>query len=447
MQPGVAVLNRYPFQEALNSRVAERLQPTLLLFVEVERLRYLSEELGETASTALLAEVAARLRDAAGPDALIGRFRAGEFAIAVDCTSSADVKELVGSVLDAFSTRISAMDEELFLDATIRVAEGEPGTDAYSLIRDAAAATPMARSQESSRHRTHGEALRLVHEGPADGESELRRALELDQLVLHYQPILEVANRRLSRLEALVRWEHPSRGLLVASEFIPLAESSGLIVPLGQRVLELAARDGATWIAAMPGLRIAINVSVLQLEDPGFVDDTLARLQQAGLPPSSVDLQIAESGLIRKLDVVAPVLERLQSRSIGVVVDDFGSGYSALARVGELAINSLKIDRQFISGVATDLAARTVVRSVVAIARAHGHTVVAKGVEDAFTLAAIEELGCDQAQGFFLAEPVPAHEVPALQFEVAPPLQVEPTAPQQFDAAPPRLRLVGDRAR
>jgi diguanylate cyclase (GGDEF)-like protein len=419
--PAAGLLNRSSFLELLGARLDERLRHTALLFVEVDRLKYLGDDLGRSASAALVAEVTRRLRAAAGLDGLIGRFSGDEFTIAVEGNSSADLEDLVTRVQVAFSTPVSTRDLELFLVATVGVAVAEASDDAYSLIRDAAAAMQAARAEGLGGHRVYSQALRPASVDLIGRESELRRAIDFGELVLHYQPILDIAKHRWDRLEALVRWEHPTRGLLAPAEFIPLAEKSGLIVPLGQRVIELAARDSVRWVAAMPDLRIAINVSVLQLDDPGFVEDTLAQLERAGLPLPSINFEIAESSLIQKLDTVGPVLERLREHAVRAVVDDFGAGYSSLAHLGELPINSLKIDGQFIGRITSDPAARTVVRSIVEIARAHGLTVVAEGVEDAATLAAVEELGCDYAQGFHVALPAPAEKVSALLFEASAP--------------------------
>ena len=194
----------------------------------------------------------------------------------------------------------------------------------------------------------------------------------------------------------------------------------------------MAAHDSASWVAAMPTLRIALNISVLQLDDPRFVEDTIEQLERGGLPLQNINFEIAESSLIQKLDTVAPVLERLREHSLGAVVDDFGAGYSSLAHLGELPITSLKIDGHFIGRITSDPAARTVVRSIIEIARAHKLTVVAEGVEDAETLAAVEELGCDYAQGFHVALPAPADKVSALLFEASapPPLRLRLLAPQ-----------------
>jgi c-di-GMP-specific phosphodiesterase len=431
--PVTGLLNRSSFQELLNARLDERLRRTALLFVEVDRLKYLGDDLGQSGSAALLAEVARRLRAAAGVNGLIGRFSSDEFTIAIDCTSTAHLEDLVTRVQVAFSTPVTTRDLELFLVATVGAAVADPNGDAYSMIRDAAAAMQAARSEGLGGHRIYSQAMRPASVDLIGRESELRRAIDFGELVLHYQPILDIANHRWDRLEALVRWNHPTRGLLAPAEFISMAEKSGLIVPLGQRVIELAARDSASWVAAMPDLRIAINISVLQLDDPSFVEDTLEQLERAGLPLSSINFEIAESSLIQKLDTVGPVLERLRAHSVRVVVDDFGAGYSSLARLGELPISSLKIDGQFIGNITTDTAARTVVRSIVEIARAHGLTVVAEGVENAETLAAVEELGCDYAQGFHVALPAPADKVSALLFEASAPRSLQVVNPQPED--------------
>lgn len=419
--PATGLLNRSSFLELLTVRLDERLRRTAVLFVEIDRLKYLGDDLGQKASAALLSELVRRLRAAAGIDALIGRFSSDEFTIAVDGGSPDQLEALVARVQVAFSTPVSATELELFLVATVGVAIADGSGDAYSLVRDAAAAMQAARSEGLGGHRIYSKALRPASIDLIGQESELRRAIDFGELVLHYQPILDIANHRWDRLEALVRWNHPTRGLLPPAEFIPLAEKSGLIVPLGQRVIELAARQSASWVAAMPSLRLAINVSVLQLDDPRFLEDTLERLAQSGLPAQSINLEIAESGLIQKLDLVAPVLERLKEHSLSVVVDDFGAGYSSLARLGELPITSIKIDGNFVGRVTTDPTAHTVVRSIVAIARAHGLSTVAEGVEDADTLAAVEELGCDYAQGFHVALPAPPEKVAGLLFEAAAP--------------------------
>ena len=371
LYPTTGLVSRPRFLELVEQRLAEPLRRTAVLFVEVDRFKYLGDDLGHIASASLLAEVARRLRSATGSDGLIGRFSGDEFTIAVDCSSPEELSDLVTRVQVAFSTPVTAGDYELFLVATVGVAHAEPSSYAYGLVRNAASAMHAARAEGLGGHRIYSHALRTQAVDLIGRESELRRAIDFGELILHYQPILDITNHRWDRLEALVRWNHPTRGLLAPGDFIPLAEKSGLIVPLGQRVLEIAARQAASWAETIPGLRIALNISVLQLSDENFADNMLELLDEVGLPAQAVNLEVAESGLVQKLDTVAPILERLRDLGMRIVVDDFGTGYSSLAHLGELPITSLKIDRSFIGSITTDPAARTVVRSIVDIARGH----------------------------------------------------------------------------
>jgi c-di-GMP-specific phosphodiesterase len=419
LYPTTGLANRARFLELVNRRLVEPLRRTAVLFIEVDRLKYLGDDLGHVASASLLSEVSRRLHAAAGSGGLVGRFSGDEFVVAVDCPSREGMIDVITRVQVAFSTPVTARDYELFLVATVGIAYGEDESDAYGLVRDAAAAMQAARSEGLGGHRVYSRALLTEGIDLIGRESELRRAIDFGELILHYQPILDVVNNRWARLEALVRWNHPTRGLLAPAEFIPLAEKSGLIVPLGQRVLEIASRQGAQWVSSMPGLRIALNISVLQLADPDFVDNMLALLDRAGLPPDGVSLEVAESNLVQKLDAVAPVLARLRELGMRTVVDDFGAGYSSLARLGELPISAIKIDGSFIGGVTTDPRARTVVRSIVEIARAHDLSIVAEGIEDAETLAAAQELGCHYVQGFHVAMPAPAEQIAAMLFGTA----------------------------
>lgn len=439
--PSTGLLSRPHFQELLARRLAEPLRRTAVLFVEVEGLRYLGEDRGHVAGATLLAELARRLRSAAGDDAIIGRFSGEEFTIADDGPSDAHVAELATRLQVAFSSPVALGDAELFLVCTVGVAVTAPGADAQELILRAATAMHAARADGGGSHRTFSRALARGGVDLIGRESELRRAIDFGELILHYQPILDVRRHRWDRVEALVRWRHPTRGLLAPAEFIQLAEKSGLIVPLGRRVLELATQQGARWVAAMPGLRIAVNVSVLELTRKGFVEDLLEAIGEAGLPASAVYLETSESGLIQRLATVAPVLERLRDHGVSATVDHFGAGYSALARLGELPVAALKIDRSFIAGLRVGAGsgaagADTVVGSIVAIARAHGLSVAAHGVEDAAALAAVDRLGCDYAQGFHVAVPAAPEDVEPLLFEALAAQPAVTGAPSLADQRP-----------
>jgi c-di-GMP-specific phosphodiesterase len=418
IHPPTGLANRSRFLELVNERLAEPGDNTAVLFVEVERFKYLVDDHGHAASASILAEVARRLRAAVGSDGIVGRFSGDEFTIATAASSREVLTHLVTRVQEEVTAPITVSNGELFLSATVGAALVD-GSDAYGLVREAAAAMQAARLDGIGGHRVYSRKLRTQSIDLISHESELRRAIDFDEIVLHYQPILDIVNHRWDRLEALARWNHPTRGLLAPSEFIPMAEKSGLIVPLGQRVLKIVAQQALPWVQAMPGLRIAVNFSVLELAVPGFTENVLRLLDAAGMSPHAINVEVGESGLIQKLDTVGPVLEDLRAAGMRIVVQEFGTGYSSLAHLGELPVTSLKVDRSFIAGITTDTTSRTVVRSIVDIARAHGLTVAAEGIEDPETLAAVRDLGCHYAQGFHLAMPAPGDELGATMFETS----------------------------
>lgn len=427
--PPTGLANRSRFLELVNERLAQPGDKTAVLFVELERFKYLVDDHGQEASASILAEVARRLRAAVGSGGIVGRFSGDEFTLATGAGSREALNRLVARVQEEVTAPITVSGGELFLRATVGAALVD-GSDAYGLVREAAAAMQAAQADGIGGHRVYSRRLRAQSIDLISRESELRRAIDFGEIVLHYQPILDLTNHRWDRLEALARWNHPTRGLLAPSEFIPMAEKSGLIVPLGQRVLKIAAQQALPWVHAMPGLRISVNLSVLELAVSGFTESVLLQLDAAGMSPHAINLEVGESGLIQKLDTVGPVLEELRAAGMSTVVQEFGTGYSSLAHLGELPITSLKVDRSFIAGITTDTTSHTVVRSIIDIARAHGLTVVAEGIEDPETLAAVEDLGCHYAQGFHVAMPTPGDELAAMLLE--------------SPAGSPHLRVISD---
>jgi c-di-GMP-specific phosphodiesterase len=429
VSPPTGLANRSRFLELVNERLAEPEDKTAVLFVEVERFKYLTDDHGHEASASILAEVARRLRAAVGSEAVVGRFSGDEFTIATDVNSREALNRLVIGVQEELNAPIIVGGSELFLSATVGAARVD-GSDADGLVREAAAAMQAARADGEGGHRVYTRRSRAQSIDLISRESELRRAIDFGEIMLHYQPVLDIVNHRWDRLEALARWNHPTRGLLAPSEFLPMAEKSGLIVPLGQRVMKIAAQQALPWVQAMPGLRVSVNFSVLELAVSGFTENLLQLLDSAGMPPHAINIEVGESGLIQELDTVGPVLEELRAAGMRAAVQEFGTGYSSLAHLGELPITSLKIDRSFIAHITTDQTARTVVGSIVDIARAHGLTVVAEGIEDPETLAAVEELGCHYAQGFHVAMPASGDELAAMLFEAS--------------AGPSHLRVISD---
>jgi len=240
---------------------------------------------------------------------------------------------------------------------------------------------------------------------------------------MHYQPIFSVQEMRWSGVEALVRWQHPLRGLIAPDGFIPLAEETGLIVPLGDLVLELVCAQAKRWTETLPGLQISVNASVVQLARPSAAAAVEAMLERSGLQPQALIVEVTESALMERLDSTRGALERLVDDGVCVLIDDFGTGYSSLARLGELPISGLKIDRRFIRGLGVDPSVRPVVKAISDLARAYRLEVVAEGIEDPQALAGVVELGCEYAQGFHLGRPVIA-ELVEVQLAGPPPLGI-----------------------
>jgi EAL domain-containing protein (putative c-di-GMP-specific phosphodiesterase class I) len=243
-------------------------------------------------------------------------------------------------------------------------------------------------------------------------ETELRRAVPAGELVLHYQPKLDLQSGALSGAEALVRWAHPKRGLLPPGRFIPLAEDSSLIVTLGESVLLQACLQARIWHEA--GLRdktVAVNLAARQLRDAGFVDTVKSVLQTTGLPPSSLELEITESAIIHDIDRATGLLHQLKALGVALSIDDFGTGYSSLSALRSFPVDKLKIDRSFIHEIDTSASAAAVVLAVISFARTLGMRVIAEGVETAGQAGFLQRHGCDEIQGYLVARPLPSQEV------------------------------------
>jgi c-di-GMP-specific phosphodiesterase len=422
--------NRARFLELVNAELQDHERGIAVVSIELNRFTRISNSLGHLAGDRILSEVADRLRSVVAASGLVARFGEYEFTLMVAAEDMRPVRQLADRVLQAIETPIRLDGGEFFLSANIGIARNhDAAADAYSLVRDADAAMSAARAGGPGNHQVYDRRLRAQVIERLNWETELRHGIERGELVLHYQPILNLLDGRWSAVEALVRWEHPRRGLVGPDQFIPLAEETGLIVPLGESVLRMVAIQAKKWRKRIPGLQLAANTSVLQLADPNIADGLLTLLKESGLPPETLQLEVTESALMHELDNTRSTLEQLLDSGVTVLIDDFGTGYSSLARLGELPINGLKIDRQFTRTLGSDPAARQVVRAIAELASAHSLEVVAEGIEDAQALAHVKACGCQFAQGFHLGRPAPAHAVEArLTMPVPPDIGLTPCA-------------------
>jgi diguanylate cyclase (GGDEF)-like protein/PAS domain S-box-containing protein len=402
--------NRLSFVDALNEalkRATVSGSPIGILFLDLDHFKLINDSLGHHAGDALLRAVAPRLRAHLRPGDVVARFGGDEFGVLID--RLADEEEAIAiadRVAAAFAQPFSIDGVEHFVTASIGVAVAHPatqrGASAELLIRDADAA--MYRAKEGGRARCvlFDAAMRANARRRLEVERELRHALDRDELVLHYQPVLSLRSGEITGLEALVRWQHPERGLLDPAEFVSIAEDSGLIEPIGRWVQERACRQILKWHEQRPDARpfdVAVNLSARQVAHrdlPATVAEIVAR---TGLDPVHLRLEITESVLVEESATAMASLEALNEIGVRLVLDDFGTGYSSLAYLNRFPFHALKIDRSFVDALGIEQERTAIVEAIIGMARALSLEVIAEGVESEVQLAELRRLGCDYAQG------------------------------------------------
>ncbi|HEV7662028.1 MAG TPA: EAL domain-containing protein, partial [Chloroflexota bacterium] len=408
--------NRTLLQDRLSQAIAlaarER-TPLTLLLVDLDRFKEINDTFGHHYGDVLLQQIGPRLRGLLRASDTIARLGGDEFGIllpATDATNAAAVAQLLLRTLEApFDLDGQAVE----IGASIGVASYPAhGDDAATLLRAADVAMYVAKRGDSgvmvyTIDQDHYSAERLALGG------ELRRALENDELLLHFQPKLDLRHGTLVGVEALVRWQSPVRGFLPPSEFIPLAEQTGLITPLTKWVLDAALRQQRAWRDAGMDLPVAINLSRRTLQDPLLPEMIAEVLQRYGAPARAVVLEITESSLMADPTRAADNLSQLRAVGVEISIDDFGTGYSSLDSLKNMPVDELKIDRSFVGAMATDASARALVRAIIDLADALQLRVVAEGVEDRATWDLLAGLGCDVAQGYYLSHPVTAVDLEA----------------------------------
>ncbi|WP_394247956.1 putative bifunctional diguanylate cyclase/phosphodiesterase [Arthrobacter pityocampae] len=386
-----------------------------VLFLDVNRFKVVNDGLGHAAGDSLLIQLAARLRSAVRPTDTLARFAGDEFVIVCADLTLAAAHDLAGRIGAEVQVPFDLLGQELFVSVSIGIALSSPNATAESLLHQADAAMYFAKEAGRIDGVVFDESMHRQAETRLDIGSYLPRAAERGELELHYQPILRIDGRTPTGFEALLRWRHPKYGLVPPAEFIPVAEETGLIVELGRWVLENALTQAQAWRAQVPGasgLRIAVNLSARQLQDHGLVATVAEAMENAGIDPSAVELEITESAVMKDVERSMTTLTRLRSMGIGLSVDDFGTGYSSLSYLSRLPVTTLKIDRSFVEGLdGSDAHARPIVAAVTMMAGALGLDVVAEGVESEDHLRELETLGVGLAQGFLWAEPMPGHQV------------------------------------
>jgi diguanylate cyclase (GGDEF)-like protein/PAS domain S-box-containing protein len=404
-------------RQVLNRRGRE--MATAVYFLDVDRFKRINDSLGHGAGDDVLREVASRLRSVLRPEDTVARFGGDEFTIL--CESVGGVLEAV-SIADRLQRPLNnpllAGGAELRLSASIGVALAEPGeeVDGQRLIEDADAAMYRAKERGGARTELFDNAMRVHAVEALAVEQELQHALEHGELRLFYQPSIDLATGELVGAEALVRWQHPERGLLGPDSFLRVAEESGLIVPLGRWVVKEAARQLAEWRQQpeTAHLRLSLNLGARELTHPDVVPTVLRAIRESGIDPGALTIEVTESTAMADQETGFRALHELSSVGLRVAIDDFGTGYSSLDQLRRMPVDVVKVDRSFVQAMSDGSSDRELVAAVVGMGRALNLLVVAEGIETDEQADLLRELGCDFGQGFLFARPLPQEQLEAM---------------------------------
>jgi diguanylate cyclase (GGDEF)-like protein/PAS domain S-box-containing protein len=410
-------LTGLPNRRLLEDRLTQALalshrnrKASAVMFVDLDRFKTINDSLGHAVGDALLKEVATRLVRQLREGDTICRIGGDEFVIVLpEVKRSSDVAQVAQKVIDQLSRPVIVDERELLVTCSIGIAiYPDDGRDAETLIRNADAAMYHAKELGRASYQFFTEQMNQAASRRLRLENDLRRALGKDELRLHYQPIVEIASGRVAAHEALARWHHPERGLVLPAEFIQLAEETGIILKIGEWVLGEACR-WSTFIGTEQGLQIAVNLSARQFNDPHLPRMVARALRATGLPPRLLELEITESTAMQQTDITLSTLKRLKDLGVSIAIDDFGTGYSSLSYLRRFPVDKVKIDRSFVSEVPQNHDQGTIISAIVALAHALQIRVVAEGVETEVQRAFLVSCGCDFIQGDLVGPPADAN--------------------------------------
>ena len=406
--------NRRLFEDRLEQalRHAHRaLTHTALLFVDLDRFKPINDTLGHKAGDLLLKEVARRLSSCVRDSDTAARLGGDEFAVILHSVDQNQATHTAQRILDALSHVFRIEQHDIFIGASIGIAiYPSDGVDVTTLVKHADIAMYQAKQAGRNTHRFFKPEMNIGALERLQLENDLRRAIEQQEFELYYQPQVDIASGRIVGAEALVRWHHPERGLLTPAAFIRTCEETGLIVPLGEWVLEQACRQTVDWQAQLPeGFRVAVNLSARQFQ-PQVLDTVRTTLERTGASPHTLELELTESMVMQDPDIAIGLLRSMADLGILLAIDDFGTGYSSLSHLKRFPLHKLKVDRSFVQDIPGDANDAAITIATIALGRSLNMAVIAEGVETSEQLAFLRQHGCDQYQGYYCSHPVPATE-------------------------------------
>jgi diguanylate cyclase (GGDEF)-like protein len=411
-------LTGLPNRMLLNDRVSQAIvlaarhtKQVALLFLDLDGFKHINDSLGHPVGDKLLQSVAQRLVDCARGSDTVSRQGGDEFVVLLSEVQQAEDAAIAARrMLEAVAEPHSIDQHDLFVTASIGVSiYPEDGPDAETLIKNADTAMYQAKENGRQSFQYFKPAMNARAVERQSIEEGLRRALQRNEFTLHYQPKINFKTGAITGAEALIRWTHPTRGSVSPAQFIPVAEECGLILPIGNWVLRQACEQAQAWVdAGLPPATVAVNVSAREFRDDSFLDGLSVVLDDTGLDPRSLELELTESVLMKHPESAASILQTLRQRGVQVAIDDFGTGYSSLSYLRRFQIDALKIDQSFVGGITTVADDASIVTAVISMAQSLKLRVVAEGVETLEQSVFLRDHECDEAQGYYFGRPVPA---------------------------------------
>ncbi|MBC2731770.1 MAG: EAL domain-containing protein [Thiobacillus sp.] len=411
--------NRMLFMDRLEqSLVRAQRRNTLVgvMFIDLDRFKRVNDTLGHANGDALICEVAQRLRAATRAEDVVARLGGDEFGVVIDVARISHVLQVVEKILSVVSEPYRIAERELFSSCSIGVSVyPNDGSDGTSLLKHADTAAFTAKNSGRNRFQLYDAAMNTMAEERLQLETELHYALERNEFLFHYQPKLNLNTGRIQGVEALIRWNHPDKGLLSPAVFLELLEESGGIVKVGRTLLRSACFQTASWHAAgFADLDVAVNISGKEFWHDNLVTDVREALQASGLPPHALHLELTEGIFMQDVEAAVSIILALKALGVAVAIDDFGTGYSSLAHLKRFPLDILKIDRYFVKDIPHAPVNEALISSILALCQGLKLGTVAEGVENREQLDVLRKLGCQVVQGYFISRPVPAGEIVAL---------------------------------
>jgi diguanylate cyclase (GGDEF)-like protein len=418
--------NRSMFSQLLNYAIktAQRYQRQFaVLFIDLDRFKIINDTLGHEAGDQLLKEIATRLKQQLRAVDVVGRLGGDEFVILIEeLTDSNQVATIAHKILTSVIKPITLMGQESRITASIGICMyPKDAADEQSLMKNADIAMYLAKEEGKNNYQFYSKDIQSKSLEHLSIETNLRFALERNELSLHYQAKVDFKTNMITGVEALLRWQSPYLGSVTPTRFISVAEESGLIIPIGRWVLKTACAQNVAWQQqGLPAVCMAVNLSLRQLTDDNLIDDIRTALNDSGMAPNLLELEITESMVMHNPALIISILSKIKSMGVRLAIDDFGTGYSSLAKIQRFPVDTLKIDRSFVRNIPQDAEDKAITEAIIGMGKTLSLTVVAEGVETEEQMNFLKEHSCDEMQGYYFSKPVVPEQFADLLREYAP---------------------------